>query len=172
VAHKNPEDKIAYDKAYARKHKDKIRYSSLKWARSNPERVLENHIKRNGITIVQYKELFKEQEGKCAICKVPQSQLKRRLSVDHDHDTKQIRGLLCQPCNLALGMFNDSVTTLSSAIGYLGYDDDWKCNICNGTEQWFDRSITYSSDGTEHGMTMRCVHCGTSTDTWVKRGQK
>lgn len=46
--------------------------------------------------------------------------------------------------------------------------DDWSCPKCHGTEQWFDRTIWYNDDGTEEGMTNRCVNCGISTDRWIK----
>ena len=41
------------------------------------------------------------------------------LSLDHDHETGTCRGFLCQSCNLGLGQFQDSITTLKSAIEYL-----------------------------------------------------
>lgn len=44
-------------------------------------------------------KLFKQQKGCCAICNKPQSQFKRRLNLDHNHATGQIRGLLCYYCN-------------------------------------------------------------------------
>lgn len=42
---------------------------------------------------------FKAQNGACAICKKPQSMFKRRLNLDHNHKTGQLRGLLCYYCN-------------------------------------------------------------------------
>jgi uncharacterized Zn finger protein len=50
--------------------------------------------------------------------------------------------------------------------------EDWVCPRCGGTEQWFDRIITTNEDGTEEGMTNRCVNCGISTDEWVRKGKK
>lgn len=44
-------------------------------------------------------EFFKLQQGKCAICKKPQTRFKRRLCLDHNHKTGQLRGLLCFYCN-------------------------------------------------------------------------
>ena len=55
------------------------------------------------------------QQGKCAICKIPQSSLKYALCLDHCHKTKQIRGLLCDKCNMGLGYFNDDVNILDDA---------------------------------------------------------
>ena len=68
------------------------------------------------ITPKQYDDILATQDGVCAICcKLP----KDRLHIDHDHTTGQVRGLLCQPCNLALGHLHDSVYNLQSAISYL-----------------------------------------------------
>ena len=59
-----------------------------------------------------------EQDGKCAICNQECSHGKK-LSLDHDHQTGQLRGLLCSSCNLALGGFKDNPQILINAIGYL-----------------------------------------------------
>lgn len=57
------------------------------------------------------------QAGQCAICKCPVTVTTGR--VDHDHKTKEIRGILCSPCNTGLGLFKDDPNLLSNAIGYL-----------------------------------------------------
>lgn len=44
-------------------------------------------------------QFFRNQDGKCAICRKPQSLFKRRLNLDHNHKTGQLRGLLCYYCN-------------------------------------------------------------------------
>jgi hypothetical protein len=43
----------------------------------------------------------------------------KRLGIDHDHTTGQVRGLLCDNCNPALGSFKDNIETLQKAIDYL-----------------------------------------------------
>lgn len=72
-----------------------------------------------GITVEDYNEMFSKQNGCCAICKLHQSNFKRRLAVDHCHKTGQIRKLLCQQCNAGLGNFKDNPTFLKEAIKYL-----------------------------------------------------
>ena len=72
-----------------------------------------------GITLDQYKELFEQQEGKCRICGKHSDECPRSLDVDHNHTNGKIRGLLCNKCNQALGLFNDNVDTLRRAIEYL-----------------------------------------------------
>lgn len=54
----------------------------------------------------------------CAICGKPPSS-SRALSLDHCHNTGVIRGLLCDPCNRGLGLFQDSVSRMKNAIDYL-----------------------------------------------------
>lgn len=53
----------------------------------------------------------------CAICGAPPTT--KRLQVDHDHQTDEIRGLLCARCNRMLGQALDSEDMLRKAIDYL-----------------------------------------------------
>jgi hypothetical protein len=62
--------------------------------------------------------LLKNQDSKCAICKIALG-TQKRANLDHCHKTGQIRGVLCTQCNHALGLLNDSVETFKSAIKYL-----------------------------------------------------
>lgn len=73
---------------------------------------------RFGLTPKQYEELLKKQKGVCAIC----GNINRNgtwLSVDHDHITDEIRGLLCSNCNHAIGCMHDNPVVLRSAANYL-----------------------------------------------------
>lgn len=71
-----------------------------------------------GITEERYQELFKQQKGRCAICRnKPRTQ---RLAVDHDHKSGEVRGLLCKRCNHdLLGGGHDDFEILWRAISYL-----------------------------------------------------
>lgn len=76
-----------------------------------------------GISLSEYETLLAKQGGVCAICARPETCGARQssfLSVDHDHVTNKIRGLLCNKCNRGLGLFEDNVEWLSNAIDYLG----------------------------------------------------
>lgn len=66
----------------------------------------------------QYAILYQAQGGVCAICRVATGKVKR-LAVDHDHDTGEVRGLLCGPCNQTIGRLR--VEALVRAVNYL-YD--------------------------------------------------
>ena len=76
-------------------------------------------IRNYGIGYAEYNELFEEQAGECAICGAHQNDLDRPLFIDHDHDTGDVRGLLCMKCNSALGLFQDDASNLQRAVKYL-----------------------------------------------------
>lgn len=75
------------------------------------------------ISRYDYAKLLVEQNNCCAICGIDSSELKRDLSVDHNHITNKIRGLLCSNCNVGLGYFKDNTSLLSMAIEYLVRSD-------------------------------------------------
>lgn len=76
-----------------------------------------DYIRKFGITLDEYNEMFANQEGKCGIC--GKHSLEQHLSVDHSHETKEVRGLLCQPCNLGLGKLGDNIEGIERALNYL-----------------------------------------------------
>lgn len=60
----------------------------------------ERHLlKSYGITLDQYDELLQKQDYRCFICQKPETEFSKRLAVDHNHVTGEIRGLLCNYCN-------------------------------------------------------------------------
>ena len=76
-------------------------------------------LKNYHITLERYEALRKHQDYKCGICRKPENQFKTALAVDHDHNTGEVRGLLCWRCNRALGKFGDSVELVQSAATYV-----------------------------------------------------
>lgn len=70
-----------------------------------------------GINEELYEKLYEYQEGHCALCH--HTGKSKRLAVDHDHDTGEIRGLLCGPCNKLLGRIRDNVQYFANGIHYL-----------------------------------------------------
>ena len=70
-----------------------------------------------GITEEEYTIMYHEQGGQCGICKNMID--KRSFDVDHCHAYNLVRGLLCRRCNLAIGLFEDNVKFLQSAIDYI-----------------------------------------------------
>lgn len=65
-----------------------------------------------------YERLYNYQGGVCAICRRATG-ASRRLSVDHDHKTGKVRGLLCRPCNDILGQIRDSPEAARRIVQYL-----------------------------------------------------
>lgn len=76
-------------------------------------------LKKYGITLEQFNELFASQSGKCAICCDDLSDGVGGMSVDHDHSTTQVRGILCRLCNVGIGHFREREGALLAAIEYL-----------------------------------------------------
>lgn len=92
------------------------------WRAANPLKAKANSLSRYfGMTIAEYDALMEKQGGVCAICRgVETHGTFTHLAVDHCHQTNQVRGLLCNQCNRALGGFRDDPERLRRAIEYLG----------------------------------------------------
>jgi hypothetical protein len=134
------------DSFYASKnpsHKDGRQYyckvcakaKSAAWVAANPERVRANaaarkaknpdghrngHLRRMyGITQLDYERMLSTQEGRCACCGSTEPGRYGHFLVDHDHDTGDIRGLLCHPCNAGIGLLGDTLADVRLAVAYL-----------------------------------------------------
>ena len=82
----------------------------------------DRHLKRKyGTSVRELEALPRRQDGRCAICRRPWRSCKsaKRVRVDHDHESGRIRGLLCNGCNTAIGLFEEHLDWLSGAIVYL-----------------------------------------------------
>lgn len=100
----NPEATKAMDQRQKEKHKDKRREKG--------------YVKKYGITIAQFDELFLSQGSRCAICWCDEPG-KNGWQVDHCHTNGNVRGILCHRCNMALGLLKDNPNMLRIAVGYL-----------------------------------------------------
>jgi hypothetical protein len=71
------------------------------WAGGPVVRLNRLYLKRYGASLEQVNNARQKLNGYCPICKKHESEFKckRKLSIDHDHKTKQFRGLLCTACN-------------------------------------------------------------------------
>ena len=73
-----------------------------------------------GITLDDYDKMLLAQQGQCAICKTNEpGGPGERFSVDHNHDTSEVRGLLCCNCNRGIGYLKDSPDIVAAALLYL-----------------------------------------------------
>ncbi len=118
----NLEKVSGYQKAWQEAHPGLAVVRSKAWATQNPERAARNlynkELARFGLTIEDFDNLYIKQGGVCAICKEACS-LHKRLSVDHDHVTLKVRGLLCHRCNMAIGLFRDRDDCMVAAAEYV-----------------------------------------------------
>jgi hypothetical protein len=106
------------------------------WQQQNPDRHSENQRRRRarpdikrrerdaylqrtfGITLDEYDEMLRAQGGRCGICgRSPRPDIS--LHVDHDHRSGAIRGLLCFPCNNAVGLLRDDIERVGAVRAYL-----------------------------------------------------
>lgn len=100
-----------------------MRKLQKEWRLKNPESLTKYAVKRNfDISLEEYKTIFKQNNYQCAICKATRNKGYKnyKLAIDHDHKTGKIRGVLCFPCNKALGFMEDDIERLKNAISYLG----------------------------------------------------
>jgi len=74
-----------------------------------------------GITLFEVEQMYLAQEGKCKICKTfkPTFSTSGGLYIDHCHSTGKVRGLLCNSCNILLGLVKDKAQILHDAVEYL-----------------------------------------------------
>lgn len=85
------------------------------WQKRKPEKHKTwYHKYKYGLTSEMEAKFLDKQNGVCAICGTSPPQV-----VDHCHNTRAVRGLLCNSCNIGLGLFGDNVNNLLRAIAYL-----------------------------------------------------
>jgi len=105
------------------KQRERLRPYHRRWRKEHKEKVRNWKLKYLfGIALEDYNQMLEEQNGVCAICGKPERKKGCSLSVDHNHRTGQVRGLLCGDCNRGLGLLNtDSfgVLNLEMAIKYV-----------------------------------------------------
>lgn len=96
------------------KHRDKRRAGARAY-----------HLRKNyNLSLDQFSDLVKEQDGLCACCGEKQDYKTvdgkgQELFVDHCHETGRIRGLLCGRCNTGIGILGDTLDHLKKAVAYL-----------------------------------------------------
>ncbi len=104
-----------------RKYKESAKQYQEKNKEALQQRSREFHYKaKYGLTLTELDEMREQQGFSCFICGVHEDHTQREvLCVDHDHDTGQVRKLLCATCNQGLGLFKDSSSLLFKAAQYL-----------------------------------------------------
>lgn len=115
------EYKRKYDSDYKKKNREKIRDNQKKY-NSSELNLYKSRIKlieKYGLTEDSYKLLEEKQKGCCAICKTSLD----NPCIDHCHKTGEVRGLLCNKCNTAIGLLEDEVEILFNAYKYLIFNE-------------------------------------------------
>jgi hypothetical protein len=135
-------EKAKYDHEYHIKNSKKKNDASIKWQKDNKEKknkrlkewrktseVYKKYNKRtqknfslkrdHGIGIDEYNKMFEQQNGCCDICGNHQSNFKKALFVDHNHETGKIRSLLCNHCNFGLGHIKEDIEIAEKMILYI-----------------------------------------------------
>lgn len=113
-----------YHKQYSTPaNKKKAIKRAAKYYKTHKQHVLKrtwqyHRLRQYGITQEDFDALLKQQDNVCAICEKP-CITEQPLSIDHDHTTNKVRGLLCRKCNSGIGMLGDSPLLLEKALKYL-----------------------------------------------------
>jgi hypothetical protein len=109
-------------KEHYQDNKESIREKQAEYSKTYAPRSRDLKLAKNGWTQELYDSKFVEQEGLCAICKIPTAPLCTGglLAADHEHiNPPKPRGLLCSRCNTGLGQFLDNPLLLMEAVMYL-----------------------------------------------------
>lgn len=119
---KDRREKYQNDEEYRERQKKK----AIEYNRRNPDRKLNQHLSKYGLTKDEYNQMIEKQNHRCLICgsEGDLSKPHRPLYVDHNHITGKIRGLLCQNCNFMIGQARDDIEILEKGIRYLKEHDE------------------------------------------------
>ena len=112
-------------KILTEKQKQDRRDAQARWRSRNVETAKQrsrhyDYVRKYGISLEQYDEMLKAQQGVCAIC-ATSCDTGMNLAVDHCHDTNKVRGLLCKNCNTAIGLLKENVENMNKAINYIKF---------------------------------------------------
>lgn len=114
---KNKDKEKTAREIYYYKNKESILARNKKYNKENPDKRKSAILKYEyGITLDQYNEMFRAQEGKCAICQRHQNELTRTLCVDHDHKTNKVRALLCLTCNTDVSVVENRLEEMTKYL--------------------------------------------------------
>jgi hypothetical protein len=134
MVYKTSERKRAQNAAWAKAHQEESKVKNaeyyltnrekrlaqnIAWARAHPKSVRRAQLKaRYGLTIEAWNAMLVAQCGRCASCGDSMTG-KNEPCVDHNHETGNTRGLLCHPCNKAIGLLRDNSRRAQLATDYL-----------------------------------------------------
>lgn len=115
----NRQREIERVKSWQEANKDRYNEKQRRYREANKDRMRDGYLRRTfGITLADYGRMLGDQNGGCAICGSPEPE-GSSLHVDHDHDTGQVRALLCFQCNNALGLLEEDPERIATLLEYL-----------------------------------------------------
>lgn len=103
---------------WERENPEKVKASNKRWRENNRGKTKIAALKAvYGLSEDEFRELLDSTIGACPICEEEFGS--HTACIDHDHETGEIRGIICRKCNLMLGRINDDIDILLNAIEYL-----------------------------------------------------
>ena len=118
--------RLERQRLYRINNREKIKVSQRNYHQKNKDEIIARHIcKRRNITVDQYRQMFIDQDNKCAICGQHETRMNvkktevLKLCVDHDPISGKVRALLCYSCNLGLGLFKEDAALVEQALKYI-----------------------------------------------------
>jgi hypothetical protein len=109
-----------YMRHYGTTHRRERAAYHKAWRTSNPHKTRQYWLTKYGLTPAGYDSLLAVQNGHCALCaQLPEQEPRGVLSIDHDHETGHVRGLLCMRHNNGLGMLGDTESALMRVLSYI-----------------------------------------------------
>lgn len=119
----NPERTRQLRSDYYKANKEHLKQKAKERYARNKERFVEYATqrfveKKYGVTPEQYAALVAACGGRCEVCRrVPTGRF-AKLCVDHNHETDQVRGMLCHGCNTSLGMLKEDPLRIRALAAY------------------------------------------------------
>ena len=116
----NLEQKKEYQKQWYIKNKDRQSKRQKEYKIKNKDKIMDIGLRYNfNLTLDQYNKMLSDQNNSCKVCNTHESELTRKLAVDHCHTTDKIRGLLCMNCNTSLGHLKEDTKIMQKLIEYV-----------------------------------------------------
>jgi peptide methionine sulfoxide reductase MsrB len=114
--HRNKEKMQEKAREKYAKNKDVMLAKTKAYYKENPHKKKELALQyKYGISLEDWQRMFDSQNGCCAIC----DKRTDDLVVDHNHESGEVRGLLCRKCNSALGFVFENEKILERMKDYL-----------------------------------------------------
>ena len=104
-------------KKYQQSTKGQEKYK--KYYAENKDVWFKSNLKKYNITLDEYYDLLTKQNRCCAICSISEAELNKKMHIDHNHTTGEVRGLLCHHCNTGIGLFKENILVMKKAMEYL-----------------------------------------------------